>query len=199
MAKIRVNPMHADRIVWPTPQTIANIGDISKLDARCTNAMAAELTTPLVAGDTTPMTKIRMEKNRPNLCFRNVTNAIRAAHVWMNIDENNAHRKMWYHISGNIRNDPSRKPITSAKVSSSVTCSVPNIFPKWTMRFRYNSDKIYNKNYLPFFFLYYIMFVAERAAYSEDKCNCDHMMVILGNWCLVVWLINYYFCAGCCW
>lgn len=127
VANIRVNPMQADRIVWPTPQTIANIGDISKLDARCTNAIAAELIMPLVAGDTTPMTKMRMEKNRPNLCFRNVTKAIKAAQVWMNIDENNAHKKMWYHISGNMRNDPRRRPITSPNVSNSVTCSVPNI------------------------------------------------------------------------
>lgn len=73
-----------------------------RLDARCTKAIAAELTTPEVAGDTTPIIRMRIEKNRPNLCFRSVTNATRAAIVWTNIDEKSAHRNMWYHISRNV-------------------------------------------------------------------------------------------------
>lgn len=38
-------------------------------------------TIPLVAGDTIPITNINIEKKRPNLCFRNITNAIAAANV----------------------------------------------------------------------------------------------------------------------
>ncbi|TMW39923.1 hypothetical protein DOY81_014997 [Sarcophaga bullata] len=70
------------------------MGDMGKLEARCTNAMTALLIIPLKAGDKKPITSINMEKKRPNLCLRSVTNATSAAQVWMNIDENKAHRKM---------------------------------------------------------------------------------------------------------
>lgn len=120
MANIRVKPKQADIIVCPTPHTIANMGDICKLDARCTNAIAALLTTPLVAGDTKPISNIRIEKKRPNLCLRSVTNAINAAHVCTNTEEKKAHRNIWYHISRNVfKRFCDRKPITSAIVSNS--------------------------------------------------------------------------------
>lgn len=67
---------------------------MGKLEARCTNAMTALLIIPLKAGDRKPITNIKMEKKRPNLCFRSVTNATNAAQVWMNIDENKAHKNM---------------------------------------------------------------------------------------------------------
>lgn len=91
---------------------------ICRLDTRCTNAIIPLLITPLVAGDTTPITNINIEKNRPNLCFRNVTNAIRAAHVCTNTDDTKPHRNMWYHISTNVFNPCVRKFKISAKVSS---------------------------------------------------------------------------------
>lgn len=91
---MRVNPRHAETTVCPTPHTMAYIGDMGRLEARCTNAMTALLIIPLNAGDRKPMIKINIEKKRPNLCLRSVTNATRAAHVCINIDENNAQRKM---------------------------------------------------------------------------------------------------------
>lgn len=128
VAKIRVKPIQAESTVCPTPHTIAYTGDICKLDARWTNAMAALLTTPLVAGERTPITTIKIEKNLPNLCFRNVTKATNAAQVCINIDENSAHKNIWYHISGKVfRGCPSRSPITSARVSSSIACSLADI------------------------------------------------------------------------
>lgn len=81
VAKIRVNPKQAETIVCPTPQTMAYIGDMGRLDARCTKAITALLIIPLRAGERKPMTRINIEKNLPNLCFRSVTNATRAAHV----------------------------------------------------------------------------------------------------------------------
>lgn len=84
--------------------------------------MVALLTVPPATGDTTPITRMKIEKNRPNLCLRSVTNAITAAPVWITIDENNAHRKTWYHISTNLVNvlvPTPRRPITLAIVSNS--------------------------------------------------------------------------------
>lgn len=85
--------MHADNAVCPTPQTIAQTGVICRLEARCTNAMAELVTTPLVVGASTPITRISIEKKRPNLCLRSVTKANIAAQVCTNIDENMAHMK----------------------------------------------------------------------------------------------------------
>lgn len=93
VARSRVNPRQADKIVWPKPYTIARIGDIGRFDALCTNAIVALLTVPPVTGETTPITKMKIEKNRPNLCLRSVANATTAAPVCTMIDENNAHRK----------------------------------------------------------------------------------------------------------
>lgn len=84
------------------PQVSAYTGDICRLDALWTKAIAALLTIPLVAGDTTPNTRINIEKNRPNLCLRSVTKAIKAAHVCTNIDEYKLQMNMWYHISANV-------------------------------------------------------------------------------------------------
>lgn len=81
VASTLVKPRHADRIVWPTPYTMAKIGDIGRFEALCTKAMVALLTVPPVTGETTPITRIKIEKNRPNLCLRNVMNAITAAPV----------------------------------------------------------------------------------------------------------------------
>ena len=39
----------------------------------------------------------------PILCFLSVAKAVSAAIVWMKMDEKNAHRKMWYHISMQIQ------------------------------------------------------------------------------------------------
>lgn len=94
VAKIRVKPKHADTIVWPTPHTIAYIGDIGRLEARCTNAITALLTMPLMAGDKNPITRISIEKKRPNLCLRRVTKATKAAHVCMKMEEKSAQRNM---------------------------------------------------------------------------------------------------------
>lgn len=102
VAKIRVYPMQADNIVCPIPHISAYTGDICKLDALWTNAIAALLTIPLVAGDTTPNNKINIEKNRPNLCLRSVTNAMNAAHVWTKTEEYKLQINMWYHISANV-------------------------------------------------------------------------------------------------
>lgn len=89
-------------------------------DAWCTKAITALLISPLVAGDANPITRIRIEKKRPNLCLRRVTNATKAAHVCINIDENNAHRNIWYHISLNvIRGLWERNPKTLEMGSSS--------------------------------------------------------------------------------
>lgn len=124
VAKMRVKPRQADTIVWPRPQTMAYIGDMGRLEARCTKAITALLMIPLEAGDRNPMTKIRIEKNRPNLCFLSVTKATNAAHVWMKMEEKRAHRKTWYHISRNVlRRACVRSPMTSAMVSSSSVSS----------------------------------------------------------------------------
>lgn len=95
------------------------------LDARWTKAIQALLTAPLVTGNTTPITRIRMEKKRPNLCFLRVTNAIAAAHVWMKIEENKVHTNMWYHMARNELNVLYCSPITVAKLSSS-SLSLPS-------------------------------------------------------------------------
>lgn len=70
------------------------MGDMGKLEARCTKAITALLIMPLRAGERKPITKIAIEKKRPNLCLRSVTNATRAAQVCINMDENKAHKKM---------------------------------------------------------------------------------------------------------
>lgn len=122
VASSRVKPRHAERMVWPTPYTIARIGDIGRFEALCTKAMVALLMLPPVTGETTPITRMKMEKNRPNLCLRSVTNATTAAPVWTMIDENSAHRKTWYHISTNLVSvlvPTPRKPSTFDIVSSS--------------------------------------------------------------------------------
>lgn len=134
VASSRVNPRQADSIVCPTPYTIARIGDIGKFEALCTKAMVALLTVPPVTGETTPITRIKIEKNRPNLCLRSVTNAITAAPVWITIDENRAHRKTWYHISTNFVNvlvPTPRRPITLAIVSNSEIVSEYIAFAGW--------------------------------------------------------------------
>lgn len=79
VAKIRVKPIQAARAVCPSPHSNAYNGDIGKLEARYTNAIVALLTTPDVNGGTTPMIMINIGKNLPNLCLRNVANAIKAA------------------------------------------------------------------------------------------------------------------------
>uniref|UniRef100_A0A182J9T0 Uncharacterized protein n=1 Tax=Anopheles atroparvus TaxID=41427 RepID=A0A182J9T0_ANOAO len=86
--------------------------------------MTVLLTTPPVAGDRTPITKMKIEKKRPNLCLRSVTNAITAAHVCRKMDEKSAHRKMWYHMSTKVFSvdvPTPRRPITFAIVSNPVS------------------------------------------------------------------------------
>lgn len=79
MASIRVKPMHAAKNVCPTPQNNAYSGAICKLEALYTKATAALLTTPDVNGDKTPITRMKMGKNFPNLCFLSVAKAMAAA------------------------------------------------------------------------------------------------------------------------
>lgn len=79
VARIRVNPIQAVKTVCPQPQNIAYKGFIGKLDARYTNAIAALLTIPVMAGVTTPISNIANGKNLPNLCFLNVRKAINPA------------------------------------------------------------------------------------------------------------------------
>lgn len=81
VARIRVNPRQAETMVWPRPQIMAYMGDMGRLEARCTKAMTALLMMPLEAGERNPMTRMRIEKNRPNLCFRSVKKATTAAQV----------------------------------------------------------------------------------------------------------------------
>lgn len=100
---------------------------MGKLEARCTKAITALLMMPLSAGERNPITKIAIEKKRPNLCFRSVTNATRAAQVCIKIDENKAHKKIWYHISLKLsRRLCDRRPITSAMVSNSSESDITN-------------------------------------------------------------------------
>lgn len=107
------------------------------LDARWTKAMQALLTAPLVTGNTTPITRIRIEKKRPNLCFLRVTNATTAAHVCMNIEENKVQTKMWYHIARNELSVLYCSPITVAKLSnSSLSLPSENITLDWNNVFR---------------------------------------------------------------
>lgn len=94
--------------------------------------MQALLTAPLVTGNTTPITRISMEKKRPNLCFLSVTNATTAAHVCINIEENKVHTKMWYHIARNELSVLYCSPITVAKLSnSSLSLPSENITLDW--------------------------------------------------------------------
>ena len=115
-------------MVCPTPQTMAYMGVMGSPEARCTNAITALLKMPLMAGDKKPITKISMEKKRPNLCLRNVTKATTAAQVCMNMLENKAHRKMWYHISRKaVKRFGLRSPMTLLMVSSSVASLEENM------------------------------------------------------------------------
>lgn len=93
VAKIRVNPIHADTTVCPTPQKRAYKGSIGYVADLYTKAITALLTIPEVIGGKTPISKINMGKNFPNLCFLRVKNAISAAIVCTKIDENKAHKK----------------------------------------------------------------------------------------------------------
>lgn len=79
VAKILVKPTLADKRVCPTPHRSAYNGCIGKLDALYTYAIVALLTAPDTTGVKTPINSRRIGKNFPNLCFRNVRNAIRAA------------------------------------------------------------------------------------------------------------------------
>lgn len=93
VAKMRVNPTHADTTVCPTPQNRAQRGCIGYVAALYTKATTALLTIPDVIGGKMPISKINTGKNFPNLCFLNVKKAINAAIVCTKIDENKAQRK----------------------------------------------------------------------------------------------------------
>uniref|UniRef100_A0A1Y1M3G1 Uncharacterized protein n=1 Tax=Photinus pyralis TaxID=7054 RepID=A0A1Y1M3G1_PHOPY len=95
---MRVKPIHADTTVCPTPQKRAYKGSIGYVADLYTKAITALLTIPEVIGGKTPINKINIGKNFPNLCFLKVKNAINAAIVCTKIEENKAHRKTWYHI-----------------------------------------------------------------------------------------------------
>lgn len=139
VAKMRVYPTKADTSVWPIPQTSAYTGNIWRLDARWTKAIAALLIIPLVIGDTTPITIIKIEKKRPNLCLRNVTNATSAAVVCTKTDENKLHRKIWYHISPNVFSAWwLRRFTTSANVSNFGVSSSVNIVYFFGLNFKTN-------------------------------------------------------------
>ena len=60
------------------------------------------LTAPRVIGEMTPIANIPSGIQRPYLCFLSWTRAMSAAMMWTNIEENNAHRNTWYHISENL-------------------------------------------------------------------------------------------------
>lgn len=102
VARTRVKPIPAPKIVCPMPHIIACMGGMVKLAARYMKAIAALLATPDVTGLNTPITIRRMGKNFPYLCFRSVPKDTSAAHVCTNTEEHNDHKNTGYHISPNV-------------------------------------------------------------------------------------------------
>jgi hypothetical protein len=73
-----------------------------KIDWSQTKKTHLLLTAPRVIGDSTPIANIPRGIHLPILCFLSLHKAINAAIMCTNMEENNAHRNTWYHISTNI-------------------------------------------------------------------------------------------------